>query len=275
MKKISVLVCLVALVGCEAKEALNATKGMPGEMRVMQNEMVKTNEAVRLQKLALSLDRMFSDQNTDIMTPPPSGMLSGAKKFAEFATSQELIEQVYAWLLEINEQVPDESLRVNGSFPKEVVQRVDFQKMQRLVAIQAVAGFTPDFKVREIVDVQIQSGGVYQEAAYTFLAARGFFIADYLVSRKILSRKVNNLEKLNSGLSELRNLKYIFDLGLGERVALKVTGFLDPSKNIDLVLDPGIVGSLRESLLSSASVDMEEKYRTGELTKTVRALESL
>ncbi len=228
-----ILLASLTLIACKAEKAMDNTNKMLKTTEAMNSKMEQTNagiestnESVRLQKLILSKDDMLKDENTRNLEPVALGMIPGAKKFGEAATTTELVEFTYLLLKEINDQKPDESDRLeNGEYKPEVIAAYDHIKMIKFSELITIAGMAPEEKVDQIIQEQIYGGGLYQEEAYAFLMGRVMFLGTYLDSG-ILSRPLNTVERMNEAITRLGSIDNILKMPFKNEVKMNVTGFL-------------------------------------------------
>jgi len=230
---LSLLSLLFVFVGCDAIDAMKATKDMKVATNAMNEKMDKTNrgidstnESVRLQKLILSKDDMLDEKNTKNLSPVALGMIPGAKKFGESATTEELMEYTYILLKAIRDEKPDDSLKdANGEFPADVVAAYDHQKMIQFSQVLTIAGFTPADKVESIINEQIYGGGLYQDEAYAFLMARVFFLGTYL-DNSLLANPLKTIKKMEETVMRISSIDYLLKTPFKNEIKMSVTGFL-------------------------------------------------
>ncbi|MDO9181094.1 MAG: hypothetical protein Q7U04_01735 [Bacteriovorax sp.] len=241
MKSALILVSLLTLVvGCDAVDAMKATKSMDDKMDqtnagmkqtnigiVTTNKVIaETNENIRLQKLILSKNDMLEKENTKNLTPVALGMIAGAKKFSEAATTEELMEYTFLLLKEINDGKPDDSLKnEKGQFPTDIVEEYDHQKMIKFNQILTIAGFTPTEKITQIIEEQIYEGGLYQDEAYAFLMARVFFLGTYL-DNSLLAKPLKTVKKMEETINRIGSIDFLLKTPFKNYIKMNVTGFL-------------------------------------------------
>ena len=119
MKSLYFTLPLVLLISaCDATKALDsAANKMPNTMDSMNTKMDNANKGVdntnakmaqllglaQEQKLSLALDNMLREENTRDLEPIALGMLSGAEKFGQAVTSEDMIKFVFV----LTELTPD------------------------------------------------------------------------------------------------------------------------------------------------------------------------
>lgn len=234
MKSSLILISVLCLfVGCDAIDAMKATKDMKTATNAMNAKMdqtnkgiEETNESVRLQKLILSKNDMLDDKNTKDLEPVALGMIAGAKKFSEAATTEELIEYTRVLLLKIKKQRPDDSLKgPDGKFPANVIAEYDHKKLVDLNQIYTIAGFCPEEKVRRIVEEQIYGGGLYQKTAYIFLMARVQFLGTYL-QETLLSDPMDTVNIMKETIIRLGAIDNILKSTFKNQIKMEINTFI-------------------------------------------------
>jgi hypothetical protein len=214
------------LVGCDALKALDsAANKMPNTMTSMNNKMDETNkgiqstnESVRLQKLILAKDDMLKEENTRDLEPVALGMIAGAKKFGEAATTEELIEFTYILLKQIRDQKPEDMNNV------ELKKQYDHDKMIKFSQLLTIAGFAPEEKVDQIIDEQIYGSGLYIDEGYAFLMARVYFLGTYL-NESLLAMPIKSIKKMDETILRLGSMDKILKLPFKSDVKMDVVGF--------------------------------------------------
>jgi hypothetical protein len=125
-----------------------------------------TDDGVHLQILTLSLQSLTNSANTVVLNPP-SLMLPYAQKFAQTATSDEIIQIFYTYITDAQKGVTATDARNHDRYVS-------------LQAAAAIAAFAPQAQVVEIFNNQVVNPGQYVDAAYKFGAARFSFIEEWL-----------------------------------------------------------------------------------------------
>lgn len=214
------------LTGCDAIKAMDsAANKMPNTMNSMNSKMDETNkgiqstnESVRLQKLILAKDDMLKEENTRDLEPVALGMIAGAKKFGEAATTEELIEFTYVLLKQIREEKPaDNSDATKAAY--------DHDKMIKLSQILTIAGFCPEAKVDQIINEQIYGSGLYIDEAYAFLTARVMFLGTYL-GESLLATPIKTVKKMDETITRLGAIDKILKLPFKDQIKLEAVGFI-------------------------------------------------
>lgn len=232
---IATIICSTALLsGCKALKAIDSANSIPGKLDQTYAQIEKTNsgitetnESVRLQKLILAKNDMLDDKNTEDLEPVALGMIAGAKKFGEAATTEELVEYTRVLLLKIKDQRPDDSVKgADGKFPKSVVKAYDHKKMVDLHQIMTIAGFCPQDKVDRIIEEQIYGGGLYQRTAYAFLMARVLFLGTYLQETSF-AEPIDTVNIMRETITRLGAIDKILKAPFKENVKLNIDTFLE------------------------------------------------
>jgi len=238
MKASLILITLLAsagfMSGCKALKAMDSANAIPSKLDQTYAQIEKTNqginetnESVRLQKLILAKNDMLDDKNTQDLETVALGMIAGAKKFGEAATTEELVEYTRVLLLKIKDQRPDESLKNSeGKYPKAVVKEYDHKKLVDLHQILTIAGFCPQEKVDRIIDEQIYGGGLYQRTAYAFLMARVLFLGTYL-QETTFAEPMDTVNIMRETITRLGAIDKILKTPYKEQVKLNIDTFLE------------------------------------------------
>ncbi len=235
MKSTLIILSLIGiLTSCKALKAIDSANSIPEKLDATYSQIQKTNkgidetnESVRLQKLMLAKNDMLDDKNTKDLEPVAFGMIAGAKKFGEAATTEELIEYTRVLLLQIKKQRPDDSLRdENGKFPKSVVEFYDHKKMVDLNQIMTIAGFCPQEKVDQIIEDQIARRGLYESTAYVFLMARVMFIGTYL-QETLLADPIDSVEVMRETIVRLGAIDAVLKSPYKEKVKMNIDTFIE------------------------------------------------
>lgn len=238
MKKPLILAVLIGsatlMSGCKALKAIDAANSIPGKLDQTYAQIEKTNsgitetnESVRLQKLILAKNDMLDDKNTVDLEPVALGMIAGAKKFGEAATTEELVEYTRVLLLKIKDQFPDESLKnADGKYPKAIMKEYDHKKMVDLHQIMTIAGFCPQEKVDQIIEEQIYGGGLYQRTAYAFLMARVLFLGTYLQETSF-AEPMDTVNIMRETITRLGAIDKILKMPFKEHIKLNIDTFLE------------------------------------------------
>lgn len=221
------------MTGCKALKAIDSANAIPGKLDQTYEQIQKTrdgidytNEKVRLQALVLAKNDMIDDKNTQDLEPVALGMIAGAKKFGEVATTEELMEYTRVLLLEIKDQKPDESLKdPSGKYPPLIVALYDHKKLVNLNQIYTIAGFCPQNKIDQIIKDQIYDGGLYQRTAYVFLMARVQFLGTYL-QETLLAEPMDTINITRETISRLGAIDSILKMPFKEKVSMNIDGFL-------------------------------------------------
>lgn len=222
------------LSGCKALKAIDSANAIPGKLDQTYAQIertntgiTETNESVRLQKLILAKNDMLDDKNTVDLEPVALGMIAGAKKFGEAATTEELVEYTRVLLLKIKDQFPDESMKnAEGKYPKALMKEYDHKKMVDLHQIMTIAGFCPQEKVDQIIEEQIYGGGLYQRTAYAFLMARVLFLGTYLQETSF-AEPMDTVNIMRETITRLGAIDKILKTPFKEHVKLNIDTFLE------------------------------------------------
>ncbi|QDK38775.1 hypothetical protein [Bdellovibrio sp. NC01] len=234
--------CL-SLVACEATDAIKSANQIPAKMdQTNQNmsnmleEMKKTTSGVHDQSLLIPMENILKEENHDSLSPVPFKLMPYGKKFAEAATAQELIDLTYLWLKEVDESLPakdiDETTGSELPYTRRQVAKINNEKIARLVALQVIAGFTPQTTVDEIVRTHIvgtssiEGSLRFEETAYSFLMLRTMFIRDVLLNESLLSRPLDNVGKVEESMKYAKQIDSIAKYRFAAKIQFKSRGLI-------------------------------------------------
>jgi hypothetical protein len=234
MKSSLILIALLSVVvGCDAIDAMKATKDMKSATNSMNEKMdatnigiQETNGSIRKQKMILSINDMLDTKNTQDLEPVALGMIAGAEEFGKAATTEETIKYTYKLLLEIKDVKPNESLKdANGNYPANVIEAYDHKKMINLSQIYTIAGFYPEEKIEQIINEQIYGGGRYQRTAYIFLMARVQFLGTYL-QETLFAEPLDTVEAMRELIMRLGAIDSILKAPFKAKVKIDIDTFI-------------------------------------------------
>lgn len=230
----SLLALTVVLSGCDAIDAMKATKDMKSATNAMNEKMdatnkgiSETNDSVRMQKMVLALNDMLDSKNTQDLEPVALGMVAGAEEFGKAATNEQTIKYVYKLLLEIKDVRPNEDLKdANGKYPADIVAAYDHTKMIKLSQIFTIAGFYPQDKVEQLIEDQIYGGGRYQRTTYIFLMARVQFLGTYL-QETLFAEPMDTVKAMEDLITRLGAIDSILKAPFKEKVKMNIDTFIE------------------------------------------------
>jgi len=176
----------------------------------------KMEQGVHLQILTVSLEQMFNPTNTAVLAPP-TRMMPYAESFAKEATEDELIRIIH--VLWQDAYSKPKYLKESGQ--------------TSLVGLSTIAALTPEAKARNILHLQIEERGRFEDAAYVFALARYAFTRDYLFHSTIEGMKYLNKGALRDCTQHFSVMKYLSELPYADRFELNL-----PSLDIEEKLDP-------------------------------------
>lgn len=266
MKNILMLsLVLLTLCGCDAMDALKATKSMDGKMDSMNQKMdqmgemnskmskmndgmQKTVDGIHSQELLIPLENMIKAETIEYLFPVPTSLMPYAKKFSESASSQELVELTYLWLKHINEITPVPDIDKEGNPVDLTLEKTNAFRKQRIgkaLALAAIAGFTPQETVEELVKEQIVGGTRHRKTALKFLALRAFFIKDILLEKSLLEELMDEVGKLEDSIKYMNQLEYLISLPFANRIGIRTTGLSEvAAEDIVFVMDNDKIKSI-------------------------------
>jgi hypothetical protein len=164
-------------------------------MEALRKELGTTGEAIHLQALSTALGGLLAPANTEHLTPP-ARMMPFALAYAEEATEDELIRTVHVLLTEAKYGPPEAIAN----------------RRIALTALSAISAFATRESAQNILSVQVDGRGLYQETAYVFAVGRFSFICDFLLSPMLDNSTVFNKAMLEDAFEHYQSLKFLADL---------------------------------------------------------------
>jgi hypothetical protein len=235
------LVLSLGLSGCEALDALRATKemngkmdGMNDKMESMNKKMDSTNDAMKKtvdgvhgQELLLPLENMLTTESLEYIVPVPTALMPFAKKFAEAATPAELMDLTLVWLNQINNVTPIGNVDTEGKakdMTEEELNSLRKHRIGKTMALAAIAGFTPQNIVEQVIEINIKHSSRHLPTAYKFLALRAFFIKEVLLEKSLLDGLMSSVGILEDSVKYMNYLSYLVNLSFAKSIAVHTTG---------------------------------------------------
>lgn len=233
--------CLV-LAGCGADEAIRSANEIPdkmdttnGNMSKMIDEMKKTTSGVHDQSLLIPMENILKSENHDALSPVPFKLMPYGKKLAEAATATELIELTYLWLKEVDESLPAKDIDESGNevpYSRQQVAKINNEKLARIIALQVIAGFTPQTTIDEIVQTNIVGSGQagsrrFEQTALSFLMLRTMFIRDVMLQESLLSGPLDNVGKVEESIKYAKLVDSISKYRFASKIGFRTRGLID------------------------------------------------
>lgn len=254
MKNLIFLSTLILLTGCKMLDAVDAVNETPqkmdnmnAEMQDMKGQMLKTNEAIRMQKLAIAKENLEDEKNGMILTPIPFGLMGYAKLFAETAKVDELVAQTYLYITDVHDGLPAPLVGEDGSaldFTAEQISRINQYKSHRFAAMQAIANFIPTAVLAQMIDEEIIAGGRYRETALALLMMRVQFNKKVMLDNSLLAQELKSVGALEKAYEYLVDIEKVFALPFASEIGYDMYGFLPPMKSEVVFLTPDVMKSI-------------------------------
>lgn len=289
MKKFSLIIAVaIALVGCDAIDAIHATKEMNGKMDEMNASTEKLAEGVHLQSLVIPINELLKSDSFLKLSPFPTTIVLYAKPFAEEARPKELVELTYLWLKEIDEVLPEKDFDSEGNpYPENTVctgeclsrlNQTRREKIGKLMTLQAVAGFTPQSTVDALIRTQIYGDGRYYEAAMKLLMLRFVFIRDILLDNSLLNQNLDKIGEVEEAVKYMGQLDDLARLPFAEQIQLTTRGVMKPYLNAEYALDAETQAQLGTrwrllKLKAQSEMKFEKRSLTGDSGHDQRILD--
>jgi hypothetical protein len=241
-------ILFLGLSGCDALDALKATKEMNGKMdgmntkmesmnnkmESMNNKMDSTNQSMQKtvdgvhgQELLLPLENMLTTESLEYIVPVPTALMPFAKKFAEAATPAELMDLTLIWLNQINNVTPLGNVDTTGNakdMSDEEFNSLRKHRIGKAMALAAIAGFTPQNVVEQIIVENVKHSSRHLPTAFKFLALRAFFIKEVLLEKSLLDGLMSSVGILEDSVKYMNLLTYLVNLSFSKSIAVHTTG---------------------------------------------------
>lgn len=266
MKKMIFVLAFIGATGCKMLDAVDSVNDTPGKMDSMnskmgdmQEEMAKTNESIRLQKVAIAKENLENPRNAEVLLPVPVGLMGYAKLFAENATLDEIAGQVYLYLKEVNDGIylkPVDETGAEKEFTAQEAAAINQSKLHKFTAAQAISGFIPQATLEVLVAEAIYKEHRYQKTTYNILMMRYQFLRDVMLNGSVLSESIEDVGTLEKAYEYVSQMDWIARRPFVNNVNVKVYGFLPPYgevyEELNVVLAKESLLSLYEVILSRA-----------------------
>jgi hypothetical protein len=237
MKKL-LCVSFFILSACGVDKAIDSVNATPEKMDEMsrkmgemQQEMNKTNESIRLQKVAIAKENLEDPQNAKVLLPIPVGLMGYAKLFSENATTDEITGQIYLYLKEINDGLFMKPVDTDGNeieFTAQQVADINQAKLQKYTAAQAICGLLPQEVVEALVNNYVLTEDRYQKTVLNILMMRFQFLRDVMLNASLLSESIEDVGSIEKAYEYISYMDWIARRPFIGKVQVKVTGFLPP-----------------------------------------------
>lgn len=217
------------------------------------------------QELLIPLENMIKAETIEYLYPVPTALMPYAKKFAEVASSQELVELTYLWLKHINEIAPLSEIDKEGKPIDLSIEKMNAFRKQRIgkaLALAAIAGFTPQQTVEGMVSEHVLSGSRHRKTALKFMALRAYFIKEILLERSLLEELIDEVGKLEDSIKYMQQLEYLISLPYAKLIAVRTTGLSEVSaEDIVFQMDNNkikSIASLWSKIKTKAELNLSE-----------------
>lgn len=209
MRAFALIILVPVAVGCSK---IDKALDMPEKMDNMQEQLLETNESVRLQKIGIAKENLEKPENAVILQPIPFGLMAWAKVFAENATTEEISAQTYLYLKEINSAVHGTANNPNGipeKYTAEEAAAINQREMHRYTISQSIAGLMPDAVTAQLIKDQIDVDGRYKNTALSILMMRFSFIRDVLLKSSLLSDDTTDVGSVEKAVEYVSSMDTI------------------------------------------------------------------
>lgn len=261
MKKV---LCIAALgllfAGCGMIDMPAKMDKTNENMEKMINNMDHTNAGIDDQRQLIPFENMLKEENSENLSPIPTRLMPFGKKLAEAIPAQDFVELAYLWLKEVDEVFPAHKLDANGDeipYTQPEIEKINHDKLARLVGLQIIAGFLPQQRVNEMIEQQVYTAGRYEDTVYTILMLRVQFTRDVLLDASLLSAPLDNAGKVAQAVEYNKNIDFIAKLKFARKIGLKTKGFLPTDLSPVEAFDTGIALKNWQRIQRSAERDCD------------------
>jgi hypothetical protein len=233
MKVLVLIAATLSLMACKLTDAIDSVNAVPEKLERTNERLDDTQEAIRLQKLAIAKQNVEDAANAEILIPVPTGLIGYAKLFAETATVEELVGQVYLYIKEVNEGtlLPNWGKAGPIDFTDAELQEFNYRKLARVTAAQAIAAFIPDAELEQMVKEEIVNDGRYRKTALNILMLRFQFLRNVMLSGSLLSEPFSGTGAVEDAVEYLEDMNQILAYSFVDHIGVKITGLAAPLEN--------------------------------------------
>lgn len=215
MLRLTLVVALMGLSGLIACDKVNNLTDVPDKMDDLGNKMGELKDdlhkAMTLQEISQAIDKMVSADNTRI-PDNPAAFVDAANVIADNASALQLVQIVKMRLLMIRNYTPDDSSKVHGEQPTDLVDKLTHDDKASITALEAILMQVPQAKIVAMVNAQIPradfSGGLYEDWVYPALALRAMGIWGYMWTVD-LHDTMNNMAQFEEAFKLADSIEYI------------------------------------------------------------------
>lgn len=271
-KTILFIFCIASsffLSGCKLGEVPDKMDRTNQSIEEMIQQVERTNASIYKQAKLISFENMLKAENTAQLFPVPTRLIPYGRELAQIISAQEILELSYLWLKEVDEVFPPLRVDKKGNdipYTNKEIEKINHNKMARLLGLQIVSGFLPEQTVLELIENEVYTGGRYEELAYTILMLRAQFIRDILLDASLLYEPLNNPGKLAQAVEYNKSLDFISKLPFAHRIQLKTKGFIPKEISPSEKLDPEVAyrNWLRIRTAAETECRVTERVLTGD-----------
>lgn len=245
MRIITLITAAALMSSCgQITRILNGTEKLPSQIEQTNEGIVKTNEAVRKQKIGEALKVLKDPTNRSNLFPVPFDMMSAAKVLAEAITPDEAVLFVKNYILKIRKQTIDTVIPPVSE---------DVFMMNRIAdyyMIMLISGFLPDETVNAIIAKESKQGA-YQDVMFNILKLRADFNNDMMLYIAMLGLdpvknstgefpvlddkvKLDTLGKIKKAIEYNEKVEFICNLDFVSKIDLEIEGIVHKAFSADL-----------------------------------------
>ena len=298
MKSLTLILVCVYLCGCGISKSLdslpemkNSVSGMTDRLNKigtsidsmndkvgglnksldgMSNGIDSVKSGIHSQSLLLMLNELSKPSKyVSLTSVNPIDFVAAGKSLAELGTPDELAGIFYLWLTEIN-------TGNNDTLNKKQKSKMDLVKWNKLTALQVVAAFIPQKTLDELISINIQKAGQYEEITYNIICLRHLFISTFLLEQGVMSGKMTTPTQYEQAFVLIEQLRTIQQYPFLGNIGLKLSGFYDVEKiglNQDVKLDVKNLKKYYSQLKIKFDKEMNPRYSSERISKIKHAIE--
>ena len=263
MKKIFLFLTLtITLVGCSKVEnVLDKAESIPGKMDNLNTNMGEMLESVRLQKLALSEERFYDEENHKFITPIPGDLLAPADTFAKTLTAEKAVKWIDLRIKKINKyQFGDAHPDATDENRAELEAKFNRAKMIDVLIISLVSGLMEPQLIDEIVATYVRPAhSSYRTVGLAILALRSHFFENVRLNGSLFTSNVSSLGLIQDGINYISELEKIGAYSFVQHIGVKFEGFSQEEYNqaFSIKFDSSKIASFWNLLQQRALDDYE------------------
>lgn len=245
-------------------------KGLNGSLKGMSAGIDSVKGGIHSQSLLLMLGELSKPSKyVSLTSVNPIDFIAAGKSLAELASPDDLAGIFFLWITEINSGS-------NDGLTKAQKNEMDLVKWNKLTALQTVAGFLPQKTLDELIKINIEKSGQYEEITYNIICLRHLFISTFLLEQGVMSGKMAAPTQYEQAFLLIDQLQTIQKYPFVGNIGLKLIGFYDTGKiglNQNVKLDVKNLKKYYSQLKKKFDTELNVKYTGERVTKIKHMIE--